>query len=419
MTVTEMRSGAAETSLRPARPRDVRRPHATVLVTDGEQRAALAIVRSLGATGHRVHVCSARTRSLAGASRWCRGQARVPDPLADPGAFADAVAGCAAAWGADVLLPVSEAALLAILPRRERFAGIQIPFPGAEAFRRVCDKAAVATVAARVGIHVPAQRAVYDADECAAAAGGLRFPLVVKPSRSVADAGGRRVKTSVAYASDADELASIAETIPAAAYPLLLQERITGPGIGVFLLLRDGEVAAAFAHRRIREKPPSGGVSVYRESTPLPPELLERSRALLAEFGWEGVAMVEYKLDAATGTPYLMEINGRFWGSLQLAADAGVDFPALLVGDAKPAGDPPPWRVGIRSRWEWGEVDHLLLRLRRSPSELALPGGAPGRMRAVLDFFRAAAAPGSRAEVFRWSDPLPFLRESADWLRRR
>jgi len=28
-----------------------------------------------------------------------------------------------------------------------------------------------------------------------------------------------------------------------------------------------------FAHRRLREKPPSGGVSVYRESIPLAEEL--------------------------------------------------------------------------------------------------------------------------------------------------
>jgi len=41
--------------------------------------------------------------------------------------------------------------------------------------------------------------------------------------------------------------------------------------------------------------------------------------------------MVEYKIDSASGTPYLMEINGRFWGSVQLAIDAGVDFPRLLV----------------------------------------------------------------------------------------
>ena len=70
---------------------------------------------------------------------------------------------------------------------------------------------------------------------------------------------------------------------------------------------------------------------MYRESIALDPELLARSRALLDRFEWNGVAMIEYKIDEATGTPYLMEINGRFWGSLQLAVDAGVDFPALLA----------------------------------------------------------------------------------------
>ncbi|HSU13288.1 ATP-grasp domain-containing protein [Longimicrobium sp.] len=388
-----------------------------MLVTDGEQRAALAIVRSLGAAGHRVFVCSARGRSLAGASRHSSGQARVPDPLRDPAAFVDAIADLAARWGIGTLLPVSEAALLALLPERDRFAGIRIPFPPAETFRRICDKAEVAAAAARLGIAVPEQRVARSADDVAEAARELRFPLVLKPARSVAEAEGGRVKTSVVHVDGPAALDAAARSVLPGAYPLLLQERIVGDGVGVFLLLRGGETVAAFAHRRIREKPPSGGVSVFRESAALPADLLERSRALLAEFAWEGVAMVEYKRDAATGTPYLMEINGRFWGSLQLAVDAGVDFPALLVADAERA--PSAYRVGARSRWEWGEVDHLIARFRRTPRELALPPGAPGRARALLDILRDAAAPRSRAEIFRLSDPRPFLRETMDWLARR
>ena len=42
--------------------------------------------------------------------------------------------------------------------------------------------------------------------------------------------------------------------------------------------------------------------------------LVVNSRALLDRFSWQGVAMVEYKVDSATGTPYLMEVNGRFLG---------------------------------------------------------------------------------------------------------
>ena len=151
------------------------------------------------------------------------------------------------------------------------------------------------------------------------------------------------------------------DRFPERAYPLLAQRLVDGPGLGVFLLVWDGRTIASFAHRRIREKPPTGGASVFRESVPVDPELLRWSEGLLGRFGWRGVAMVEFKADRETGTPYLMEINGRFWGSLQLAIDSGVDFPRMLVDlatghDVKRS---PGYRQGMKTRWLWGEVDHL------------------------------------------------------------
>jgi len=53
------------------------------------------------------------------------------------------------------------------------------------------------------------------------------------------------------------------------------------------------------------------------------------AQALLDYVGWHGVAMVEFNV-SSRGIPYLIELNGRFWGSLRLAIDAGVDFPWLL-----------------------------------------------------------------------------------------
>jgi predicted ATP-grasp superfamily ATP-dependent carboligase len=392
----------------------------SVLVTDGEQRAALAAVRSLAAAGHTVYVCSPRPRSLAGASRHCRAHATVPDPLHEPARYVDAVRALIREHGVDVLLPITEPSLLAVLPERESL-GALLPFAGAAKFERICDKAAVMEAARALGIGVPAQLRVESVDEARAVdAAALRFPLVLKPSRSVVSDNGVREKSSVQHLRDAAALRAALTALPPAAYPVLLQERIVGPGVGVFLLLWEDEVVAAFSHRRIREKPPSGGVSVYRESHPMDPELLERSVALLRAFDWRGVAMVEYKVDAATGTPYIMEINGRFWGSLQLALDAGVDFPALLL-EAAAGRKPAPvrsYRTGVRLRWTWGEVDHLLARARHSREALALPDDAPGRAGAVARFL-AAFGPGSRDEVFRPSDPLPALREALDWLRGR
>jgi predicted ATP-grasp superfamily ATP-dependent carboligase len=108
-----------------------------------------------------------------------------------------------------------------------------------------------------------------------------------------------------------------------------------------------------------------------------------------------------------------MEINGRFWGSLQLAIDAGVDFPSLLVDCAldRCRESVPAYRAGVRGRWWWGDVDHLVARLRRSATDLSLPPDAPSRTRAIRDFFRT----GARDAVFRLADPVPFLVETAQW----
>lgn len=246
----------------------------------------------------------------------------------------------------------------------------------------------------------------------------LHFPIVVKPSRSVSGPELHRVRNEVAYAHDEASLRETLKALPPAAYPALLQERIVGPGVGVSLLIWNGELLAAFAHQRIREKPPSGGVSVLRESIPLDEGLLSRSVDLLASLDWQGVAMIEYKLDHATNVPYLMEINGRLWGSLQLAIDSGVNFPLLLVQAALgiPSRAVTSYREGVRSRWEWGDVDNLLAMLFHSPNRLALASGRPDRLGALREFLRSWRS-GTQSEVLRLNDPLPFLRESVNWIR--
>ena len=112
-------------------------------------------------------------------------------------------------------------------------------------------------------------------------------------------------------------------------HPFLVQAYVSGKGQGLFALYDRGKPVAFFAHKRLREKPPSGGVSVLSESVKVPPNLYYMGRRILDPVQWHGVAMVEFKV-ADNGIPYLMEVNARFWGSLQLAIDAGIDFPWLL-----------------------------------------------------------------------------------------
>ena len=62
---------------------------------------------------------------------------------------------------------------------------------------------------------------------------------------------------------------------------------------------------------------------------------------------------MEFKIDPRDGSPKLLEVNPRFWGSLQLAIEAGMDFPFLLYkmaidGDIDSVKD---YTLGVKCRW--------------------------------------------------------------------
>jgi predicted ATP-grasp superfamily ATP-dependent carboligase len=388
-----------------------------VIVTDSEQRAALAVVRSLGRAGHEVMAVGHKAQALAKASRFACAHEMVANPFSEPGQFTNDIAALVTRWNADVVLPVAEQSHLALLPHRERLAPAIVAAGSFEAFRRVSDKDLVLATAATLGIHVPRQVLVPDPDRARRLEtdGALEFPVVIKPARSVV--GGNHF--SVLHARDVTEFRARLASLPDHAFPLLVQQRIVGRGQGIFLLVWSGELVASFAHRRLREMPPSGGASVLSESIHADAELVRLSRALLDELGWQGVAMVEFKVETATGRAFLMEINGRFWGTTQLSIDAGVDFPALLVaatcGDALQA--PATYREGVRLRQWWGDVDYLITRLRHSPTKLSLPQDAPSNRRVLSEFLRWNTA--SRFDAFRLDDPKPFLRDSVAWIRGR
>jgi predicted ATP-grasp superfamily ATP-dependent carboligase len=388
----------------------------TVLVTDGEQRAALAVTRSLGRAGYRVIVGSSRAHSLAGGSKWASGQLVVPDPLTEAEGFVGALARSTADSAVSILLPMADQSIVPVLENRWRFPGVIIPLPQIEIWRRLADKQIVLEEAARLGIPTPLQATLQDLAELESV--DLPFPVVVKPSRSLVTGVAGNMKLGVSYADDGVELDNILQSLPDAAWPVLIQQRIVGPGMGVFLLMANGEPIASFAHRRRLEKPPAGGVSVWSESAAVDPIRLDRSIALLRQLDWEGVAMVEYKVDRQSGDSYLMEVNGRFWGSLQLAIDSGVDFPRLLIEHAlsRPVVPVHSWKVGVQCRWRLGELDHLIARLRGSSKSLHLPPDVPSIGKVLLHALTPGWSFKARGEVFRWADPMPGLLEVAQWV---
>jgi predicted ATP-grasp superfamily ATP-dependent carboligase len=385
------------------------------LVLDGDERSALAVTRSLGRRGVPVTVAAPGARSLAGASRHAARRLVVPDVRRDPDGFAAALLAAAARPPDQVLFPLTDASLTVVDSMRDRLGAVRLPVASSESLALAWDKGRLLAVAAGAGVAAPRTWMPATGAEVAALAAELPYPVVLKPRRSRLRTAQGFVSGEVAYVHTAAELVPAYTALAARLAAPLIQERVPGYGMGVFLLADRGRVLARFAHRRLREKPPAGGVSVLCESIAVPPALAAAADRLLAALEWHGVCMIEFKMDARDGVPRLMEINPRFWGSLALAVDAGVDFPWLLY---QLATGPPPalvtsYRLGVRSRWELGDLDHLLIRL-RARGERDLPPGAPSVLRTLLAFLNPLAG---RPEVLRPSDPGPAFHELGCYVR--
>jgi len=311
-----------------------------------------------------------------------------------------------------VVVPVDDITLSVVSQARSQFEGLAaLPFPEFETVQLAHDKGALAALAEEKGIPVPKTVVMRDPADLESAITHVGFPAVVKARVSRFPLGGQwRDGGAVHYvrtASGLDEvIRAVREVVPCP----LVQEHIPGEGRGLFVLMNRGRLRAAFAHRRIREKPPSGGVSVLSESVALDPQLLEHAERILDALKWHGVAMLEFKRDARDGVSKLLEINGRFWGSLQLAVDSGVDFPYLLYrlavdGDIEPVF---AYQVGVRLRWWLGDLDSLFLKLREK--------GSLGRRLGAIPEFLTPGGRMTKHEVYRSDDPAPALAEYSQYL---
>ena len=56
---------------------------------------------------------------------------------------------------------------------------------------------------------------------------------------------------------------------------------------------------------------------------------MSAAEKLIRELGWSGVANIDMRFDTPHQTPLVLELNGRYWFSLQGSLIAGINFPLL------------------------------------------------------------------------------------------
>ena len=383
-----------------------------VLVLDANQRSSLSVTRSLGKHHIQLITADETESALSACSRYSQQYVTYPSPLTEPEQFSLAVTELCKQENIDIVLPMTELTTTLLLNNRSDLNRTTLPFPDIGTVNTLADKCSLMHLAQSLDVPIPQTWFAENPDSLPVNLEDLTYPIVLKPGKSWLKHDGKWLHTNVRVADNTSKAAEILETDPSFfANPFMLQAYIPGSGAGVFALYDRGKPVAFFAHRRLREKPPRGGLSVLSESVQADPGLQSYAQKLLDQVGWHGVAMVEFRVDPE-GKAYLMEINTRFWGSLQLAVDAGVDFPWLLYQLASSEKVEPVvnYKTGIRLRWLLGDLDALYLVLRDTDFSLK------EKLKAVVAFFTPLPFK-TRHEVNRWGDMGPFWWELKQYVK--
>ena len=385
-----------------------------ILILDGNQNQAVASVRSLANAGHQVLVGESSTWSKAGWSRSCQHTFQYPSPQEDATGFIVRISEIAREQSGTLVLPMTERTTLPLSAQREQLfaAGARLVLPSHADVLLAFDKEETVRLAASLSVPVPKTTVICTAQQALETGRTTTFPAVLKPRSSVEthSDGGIRTTGRPRYVRNAEELLAIFLEMKHVCSHVLVQEFVEGEGTGYFALMRQGELRAEFAHRRVRDVHPSGSGSALRVSVEPDPQVRQYSLAILQALHWHGVAMVEFR-QVPGGQPVFMEVNGRFWNSLPLACYAGANFPAWLAQMAE-TGDVEAvnhFKTGVLCRWLLGDFRHLTEVWHGAPS--GYPKPYPGRLSTLLAFM--TPVPGTFHDNFQWQDPLPEL---GDWL---
>ncbi len=363
-----------------------------VLLSDAQQRKTLAVTRSLGKRGLQI-IAADRTRFTPTAcSKYCYKHIVSPDPHSKEDEYLSWIKKTLLDNNCQIFIPMDDDAFFLAVKHRDELEKLCLmPLPASESYFCAADKGKAMVKAREAGLCCPLTMNITDLQQVYEFSEDMKYPLIIKPRISSGSRGIRKVSCK-------EEL--IAEYIKIhSQYPWPMIQQYIEPKnrYDVCLLYdRNGELKASFVQKEIRNFPINWGPSTVQESVENP-ELLDMSLKLMQLLPWQGIVEIEFMENKADGQMFFMEINPRFWASVQMAIFAGIDFPWLLYQTMinEPIEYVSSYRTGIKYKWTFpGEILHFLFNKQRRNMD---PPFLSGKKQLVYD------------DMYSPDDPLPVL----------
>lgn len=320
-----------------------------LILSAGDGHGALAAARSLARAGHVVGIGG--PRSAPWRSRAVSLHADVPSPELGRDRFLRALRAAVAAGHYEVVFGAGDDWMAGLAAWRDEL-DLVVGHPPEEAVQRSLDKVEVGRLGEAAGFHVP-RTECGNIDPASWPAGAVvksrRHWIPGRPT------GDGRVEAAVA--GDARAVEVLAGRVVAAGGEAVAQEIVTGRLMSLVLFVVDGSALLRLQQIASGTWPTPAGVTARAETMAIDEELARRATHLLTELRWSGLMQLEFVVPEG-GPPVLIDLNGRFYGSMALAAWAGVDFASAstalaLRGVAPQAIDA---RAGVRYQWLEGDL---------------------------------------------------------------
>lgn len=288
-------------------------------------------------------------------SRYCDAEV-CPHPVREPGQLVEFLLDQAKHLDEPgVLSPASDAFVLFMSRHRADLEGhFRFILPSPEVVEASADKRKLYELAQRVGVPHAATHYPNDMADIHAIKHDIEYPAYIKPYHShlwqMAFPGtGKGIKVF-----SPDELVASFERIFPTGNEAMVQSIIAGPASNIrsvrAYIDRDGEVLGAFTNRKIRQFPTEFGRAVLAESIH-DPDLREMGLKFFRDIDYRGFGLIEFKRDDREGVLKATDLNPRWLKTVNLATDAGIDFPLTHYLDL--IGTPPPPQMQFKAGVRW------------------------------------------------------------------
>ncbi len=384
----------------------------SVLITDANGVASLAILRSLGKRQIEVTAASARKDSIGFYSRYAKRKLVYPNPMEED-KFFKWVYNTLSENKYDVFFPIDEPILMLVAKYKEKLSKYsRIPLPDLQTLIDVTDKSRLSRISLENKIPIP-KTYFYDELINFEDSDFLRImeefgtPVIIKPNIGSGSRGQVLIyepkKLEETYKKQVKQFG-----------PCMIQEFLRGTRYSMSAIFNfNSEPRRVCIAKVIRQLPIYGGTIVYGV-TIKNNNILKVGLELLRKIKYKSVVDMDFIVDDRDNTPKLLDINPRFFGSLFFPIAAGVDYPYLLYkmslnGDIDRDLN---YEVGVHCRNIFDDFKHLLIVFNKGKTE----NYNFTRFQTTVNFFKFYKYKNYILSV---NDPIPFFYSPISTLKRK